>query len=172
MQVEAFRDEVVVLYAPLLVFLPWLVLNLGLNISPRGRKYIGQHQQERQAQYSINAQPTAISIAGLVFAALAFVGSAKTSAIAEPLLLSLCCFVALYATAFWPWSFQFNVLGDGLEWTGLSLFTAGTFRFAQTIAGVHLALWALALTSLFLLVLSWRGTVAQAKGAYEGSTAQ
>lgn len=165
----ALPDDFVVLYVPVLVLLPWVLLNLGLNLSTRGRRYIDRSQGDKQADYVINAQPTAISIAALVFAALAFVSTAQSSAIAEPLVLSLSCFVALYATAFWPWSFRMNVLGDALQWTGLSLFIAGSFRFAQTIPNVQLGIWGLTATALLLLLLSWRGTLAQAKGAYAGS---
>jgi hypothetical protein len=165
MQVTFDVGGVVTTFVPLVVFVSWAVLLAGLLLSGRGSGYLAVPLEGNQAEDIRMSQPTAISIAGLVFAALTIASTAHGPELAEPLLLSLCCFIAAYVTGFWHQDFRLALLSDGLQWTGLCLFVAGIYVFALSASGTKVALAAIAVTSFFLLALSSRAIWSHARSA-------
>lgn len=141
--------------------LSWAALIIAFRVTDLGRVYWDVPTREDAVKDIANSQPTAISIAALVFAGLAFVGTNQRSArLSDLLLVSLACFVILYAIGFWPWSFSAQIAGDAFEWTGLAVFLAAVYEYAIVVApGVYGHL-AVVVAAIAVLLLSTRAAYA------------
>jgi len=116
----------------IVVPLTWTVLAVAFQATNTGFAYFGVETRKDAQQDLVSAQPTAASVAALVFAGLALVGQGPSEKLADLLLLSLACFVIVYATGFWPEWFTAQFAGDALQWIGLATFLGAVYEFALT----------------------------------------
>ncbi|HJP89172.1 MAG TPA: hypothetical protein VJ850_09075 [Candidatus Limnocylindrales bacterium] len=136
----------------------WTVLVTLLVASDRGWKYLALPSREPAQADVAAAQPEALSVAALVFAGIALVGTdAALGTMADLLLVSLSCFAIVWASAHWFTAFSVQLTGDGFRWTGLATFLAAVFEFAERATPGTVGKWAVMLAMIALAYLSARG---------------
>jgi CDP-diglyceride synthetase len=135
-----------------------IVLFLATDV---GFSYWNVPTRDDTSEDAGNSQSQAISIAALVFAGLALVGQdQRFEHLSDFLLVSLACFVMLYATGFWPMSFSAQIAGDALTWSGLATFLAAVNEFAEHASPGAFRHWAILLAMAATVVLSTRAAYA------------
>jgi cyanophycinase-like exopeptidase len=106
-------------------------------------------------------QPEALSVAALVFAGIALVGTnASLAVMSDLLLVALSCFVIVWAASHWFMDFTVQLAGDAFRWTGLATFLAAVYEFSLHVAPGSVGRWAVLLAMVALALLSVRAASA------------
>jgi hypothetical protein len=139
----------------------WTILVTVLTTSDRGWQYLSfESRPEAQADVAA-AQPEALSVAALVFAGIALVGTNPSLGVMSDLLLvALSCFAIVWATSHWFMDFTVQLAGDAFRWTGLATFLAAAYEFAVQVAPGNMGRWAVLLAMVTLALLSTRAAFA------------